>query len=175
MLLKPFACYATGVLTTALAVSMGCGHWGVISYAMGVISVLVGLAFVLSRKWGARCALAILRRIVGEPEPRAARSGASPSGPKARSSSGLDEAEKSLGCSRRFMPWSTKGGAAKARRELRKGDPAVFGIARLAVVGRLGGDLPNAIQNLCRIVAVDRLRWLLVREHPPAATAPRHS
>lgn len=80
MLLKPFACYATGVLTTALAVSMGCGHWGVISYAMGVISVLVGLAFVLSRKWGARCALAILRRIVGEPEPRAARSGASKPG-----------------------------------------------------------------------------------------------
>ena len=80
MLLKPFACYATGVLTTALAVSMGCGHWGVISYAMGVISVLVGLAFVLSRKWGARCALAILRRIVGDPEPRAARSGASKPG-----------------------------------------------------------------------------------------------
>lgn len=66
MLLKPFLCYATGVLTTALAVSMGCGHWGEICYALGLISDLVLAYGLLRRRTVARLAIRVLSRVVGD-------------------------------------------------------------------------------------------------------------
>lgn len=69
MLLKPFVCYATGVLTTALAVSMGCGRWGVICYALGLMSALIIAYSLLRRPKIARLAIKLLTWVSQQPAP----------------------------------------------------------------------------------------------------------
>lgn len=71
-LCKNFVAYIVGVITTALAVSMGCGRWGAINYALGVLSTLLVCGYILSRPWCARPASRLLG-MVGRPQKRAAK------------------------------------------------------------------------------------------------------
>ena len=50
MFLKPFIAYLTGIVTTAIAVSAGCGHWGLICFIMGILTTLAILGWALKSK-----------------------------------------------------------------------------------------------------------------------------
>lgn len=117
-MVKPFTCYATGLLTTALAVSMGCGRWGAICYALGLMSF--PLVAVIALRWGwLRARLA--RMLVGGANQRVKRPACS-SAPKTRVD-GFDIRKsvalglKGLGCDSERARWA----AAQAARKLPTG------------------------------------------------------
>jgi len=88
-LLKPAACYVVGVVTTALAVSAGSGHWGLICFALGTLTTLVLSGYVVSRPWIASRLAAVLIRVASPREFSAKRHSASkrqerPISPKAQ-------------------------------------------------------------------------------------------
>lgn len=118
MLLKPFLCYATGVLTTALAVSMGCGHWGEICYALGLISALVLAYGLLRRRTVARLAIRVLSRVVGDTPEAPSRSSASKREIQAPENTEIFEAAfmglRGLGC----RPSAARRAAAAAIQQL---------------------------------------------------------
>ena len=76
-LLKPAVCYVVGVVTTALAVSAGSGRWGLICFALGILTTLVLSGYVVSRPWIASRLAAVLIRVANPQEFSAKRHGAS--------------------------------------------------------------------------------------------------
>lgn len=77
MLLKPFICYVAGVVSTALAVSAGSGHWGLGCFFAGLLTCLVLQGWYLSNAQRAAQACRFILRVVGPsqftlsvPEPR---------------------------------------------------------------------------------------------------------
>lgn len=73
MLLKPLICYVTGVVTTALAVSAGSGHWGVGCFFAGIVTTLVLQGWLFADAQRAQGACKFILRVVGAPETSPAR------------------------------------------------------------------------------------------------------
>ena len=63
MLLKPFAAYLTGILTTAIAVSAGNCRWGFICFTMGILFTLALIVWGLKSKQRAAWVVTQLSRI----------------------------------------------------------------------------------------------------------------
>jgi len=75
MLLKPFTAYITGIITTAIAVSAGCGHWGFICFVLGILTTLTLIGWGLSSKQRVAWVVKHLARIADleQPEKKAVR------------------------------------------------------------------------------------------------------
>jgi hypothetical protein len=67
-IVKPTIAYIVGVITTAVAVSAGSGRWGLICFALGILSTLVLAGYLLSRPRIARRVAQVLLRVASPQE-----------------------------------------------------------------------------------------------------------
>jgi hypothetical protein len=67
-IVKPAIAYIVGVITTAVAVSAGSGRWGLICFALGILSTLVLAGYLLSRPRIARRVAQVLLRVASPQE-----------------------------------------------------------------------------------------------------------